>query len=400
MTDAIIRGDVCQIRELLERRNFRFENFLLAYEFAAPAIVVAACEQQHEIVRLLLDAGAAVDQVDEFNRTACHHAARDGNIALLELLRAHGADFNATDTDGATPLILALHDCNNMKMRCVNQLIAFGARLDELGVLLACVVAGRRYIQLLIDAGINVGKLRDPDHGTSLHWVIGYVREEPSVAKLDMLLNVCGADVNAADDFGCTPCHTAAKRGSRRAIRWLIENGADFDSADMLGKTPLHETVGASYFSFKSKCMCLLLAAGANVHAVFRDGETALHCVARFEDQDEPDEAVHLLLAAGADLDAVNGRGVTPRQLLSQRDYIVDPVKLEVARRLIAKTRLDLVRERALQVCIGLQSLQLDALQMCEILSRACGPMAALIEFHQWWAIATSAKHFKSARCK
>jgi hypothetical protein len=40
---------------------------------------------------------------------------------------------------------------------------------------------------------------------------------------------------------------------------------------------------------------------------------------------------------------------------------------VEAARHRIAKMRLDLIRQRALNVCIRLESLELDALQMCEI---------------------------------
>jgi hypothetical protein len=71
--------------------------------------------------------------------------------------------------------------------------------------------------------------------------------------------------------------------------------------------------------------------------------------------------------------------------------------EIEAVRRRIAKMRLELIRDRALQVCIGLQSLRIDALQMCEILQQACfgGRLAQLIPFHIWWKIATTVKHFR-----
>lgn len=68
---------------------------------------------------------------------------------------------------------------------------------------------------------------------------------------------------------------------------------------------------------------------------------------------------------------------------------------VEAARRIIARTRLDLVRLRAFEVCVALQSLRLNALQLCEILMHSCGAVAMLIPFHQWWAIATTVKHFR-----
>jgi hypothetical protein len=77
---------------------------------------------------------------------------------------------------------------------------------------------------------------------------------------------------------------------------------------------------------------------------------------------------VHALIAAGADLDSVDGAGVTLRAVLARRGWTVDGAQVKVARRDIAKTRIDFVRDRARHVCIGLQSLRLDALQLCEIL--------------------------------
>ncbi|MCA0328160.1 MAG: hypothetical protein LCH89_21565, partial [Proteobacteria bacterium] len=58
--------------------------------------------------------------------------------------------------------------------------------------------------------------------------------------------------------------------------------------------------------------------------------------------------------------------------------------------------RLRVVRRRAFDVCVGLQSLRINALQMCEILVHACGPVAPLVAFHHWWKIATTVKHFRS----
>jgi len=100
--------------------------------------------------------------------------------------------------------------------------------------------------------------------------------------------------------------------------------------------------------------------------------------------------AIPVLLAAGANLDAVDDAGETARQELDLRGVIIEPDHVERARRDIAKARIDFVRHRALQVCVGLQSMRLDALQLCEILQFACGPVAPLIPF------AITVKHFQN----
>jgi hypothetical protein len=102
------------------------------------------------------------------------------------------------------------------------------------------------------------------------------------------------------------------------------------------------------------------------------------------------------LVAAGGNLDQPDNKVETPR-MIAIREHIALPTadEIDLARNRIAKTRLDLVREQAFQICVGLQSFRLNALQLCEILIHSFGALGSLILFHQWWAIATKVKHFR-----
>ncbi len=63
-----------------------------------------------EIVRTLVRAGARVDARDGVTRaTALHMAARRGNVAVAEALLGCGADIDARDYRGATPLQRAIN---------------------------------------------------------------------------------------------------------------------------------------------------------------------------------------------------------------------------------------------------------------------------------------------------
>jgi hypothetical protein len=136
----------------------------------------------------------------------------------------------------------------------------------------------------------------------------------------------------------------------------------------------------------------LLLALGADVNLVANDGRTACGIAAVFK---KP-AALCALVAAGGDLGQPNEEGETPRMIAKRyRVHLPTANEIDAARRRIAKARLDLVRERAFQICVGLQSFRLNALQLCEILMHSFGALGSLIAFHQWWAIATKVKHFR-----
>jgi ankyrin repeat protein len=162
----------------------------------ATALMVAAAMGYPEIVEQLLDAGAAVNAVDEAGRSALHAAAQFGfehndslrARRLFDRLLKHGADINHADHEGKTPLLLLL----GAQLRP-------GSACDatHLGAL----------VPLLLEAGARV-EPADQRGVTALHACAMHALLPPARVLLSR-----GADRNAADAFGRTAADVARQLG-------------------------------------------------------------------------------------------------------------------------------------------------------------------------------------------
>ena len=76
-------------------------------DFGRTPLMVAARKGLTEIAKLLIDAGANVNDTDDHGLTALMHAARKGQAQTLELLLINKADTAKRDNDGMTALLWA-----------------------------------------------------------------------------------------------------------------------------------------------------------------------------------------------------------------------------------------------------------------------------------------------------
>jgi ankyrin repeat protein len=341
-----------------------------------------------EIMTMLLDAGADINAVDENQDqyTACHAAIWGNHIDALKLLVERGANLGVVDSDGRS-LLATLAQYDRSELFSILLLDA-GAPIERLPrSFLMDLVQSVAVFNCLLARGVNLSAMRDDNGAPLCHYVARNVRREDDLRSL---VSVCGNDaVHAVNLYGETPLHWALPCGNDSAVRVLVELGADIDRRDNNGRTALF---GAAA-NMQSSCLELLIALGADVDVVADSGRTACHFAADMH------RALCALVAAGGNLDQPDEDDETPL-MIADRENLSLPTadEIDAARRRIAKTRLDLVRERAFQICVGLQSFRLNALQLCEILMHSFGALGSLILFHQWWAIATKVKHFRDRK--
>lgn len=204
-------------------------------------------------LQMLLTRGIDPDAPDENDpyETALHEAARLGQLEMAKLLLNAGADVDARDDSGVTPLDYALSH-----------------KEQEVAA-------------LLISAGAYVG----------LHEAVYLDDKQTVLARLEE-----GADINATDADNQTPLMVAMF--GHTEIAWLLlERGANVNARNSYGVTALKYT---SYSPDGALLAAALIERGAEVDARDNDGETALTSTAHIGNA----EVIRVLAAHGADFNA------------------------------------------------------------------------------------------------
>jgi hypothetical protein len=143
---------------------------------------------------------------------------------------------------------------------------------------------------------------------------------EKSADDLTQFLNKGGDQlINAKNNDGRTPLHTAAMYNSKDCLQLLLDYGAEINAKGKNGLTPLHNT--ALYNS--KDCLQLLLEAGAEINAKDKYGWTPLHTAVTYGAVD----CLKMLIQLGADLNEKDNKGNTPLHFAPTKrcwDLLVD----------------------------------------------------------------------------
>lgn len=225
-------------------------------------------------------------------------------------------------------------------------------------------------LSLLRGGDCDVNDIEPHESASRLSWAL---RE----GKFDMaqLLADFGADIEARDDEGWNVLQNSCEHDELAQVRWLVAAGADVDArTNGLKLTPL------MCADNNADVARFLLACGADVELLDSAGKSALERI-DVDACDDVESYASLLYAEGA----------------TQHSFEVSPLDLqceiEANRRVIARERVDLIRQRATEICIGLQSLRWPAWVTLQVVEFGCQPLSCCVRLGAKWAIVTAVKH-------
>jgi ankyrin repeat protein len=234
--------------------------------------------------------GADVNATQGDGTTPLHWAVYKVDQELVAELLEHGAKADVTNKYGSSPLSEAVKLGD---LRLVEQLLEAGADVEsrngdgQTALMLATKVGSLEIAKLLIERGADVNAKEAWRDQTALIWAV-----DGNFPELTQLLIDNGADVNvraSANEWdsqitsepraqyrpvgGLTVLVYAARSGCSRCVRSLLAAGADIDKPTPEGMTPLMIAIdNTSYDTAR-----VLLDAGANPQVWDWYGRTALY---------------------------------------------------------------------------------------------------------------------------
>jgi ankyrin repeat protein len=165
-------------------------------------LIDAAGENNLSEVGRLLSVGADVNAKDNEGWTPLHMASYNGHVQVFQALREHGADIEAKTNRRSTPLHLAAMDGH------------------------LAVVA-----ELLTPNDSN---------GTTTN-ILGKRKSR-------------GANIEAKNNQGDTPLHKASRQGHLRVVKALLSGGANILASNNSGRLPIHDAVSEEHYEV-AKCL-------------------------------------------------------------------------------------------------------------------------------------------------
>ena len=209
---AVKANNIAQVQQLIKHASYYGvikQMVNITSKNGRSPLFEASLHGYTNIVYVLLDAGAEVNQAENSGATPLYAASQNNHLPIVKELASRGADINKVENyQGSSPALMATQEGN----------------IDIL--------------KFLIAKGVDVGQkcyhnwtLLHMAAGHNHHSIVELLLKEPKIKKL-------------IDDTSNTRHHTPLTvainwEGDLEMIKLLMNNGANKEKAGYEGKTPL-----------------------------------------------------------------------------------------------------------------------------------------------------------------
>ena len=297
-------------------------------------------------IKKLIQHGAEINARDPGGATPLIWAADGGNAKIIRLLAGYGAEVNARDNQGAGALMWAAYRGNAAAIR---SLIEAGADINardaegHTPLMAACFNAHAEAVRALLEAGCDAKTLDYGGAGALVYAVnsgggeieriivdhieSGGMPRKKYFGIADVIFDTM-LDSGVADTFELV---RAAVSVDKKAVSRMIESSGDGDAS---GARLIKACAAGNYEAARG-----LIEAGVDVNARDRSGYTALIWAI----DKRRDAAADLLAASGADADLADSYGYTPLMWAVERNDMARVKKL-----LDGKVKIDMADNKGL----------------------------------------------------
>lgn len=280
-------------------------------------LTIAALGGNEDMVRLLVRYGADIHKGSSDGTTPLFAAVDTGNIKMVSTLKRLGADVNA-EVKGGRLLNYAIRKKDEpMILRLVN-LGADVNATDNLGYTplyfaINTEQTNEKVIKFLEKHGANKLKAK------FVNITLKYAIEKKNLYIAKYLLSR-GTNANEGWEDGVTPLISATQKGDKSMVRLLLGYDAMINKADNLGNTPLTTAM----MEENLELIEYLIEKGADINLQNKNNNanTPLHDAVIVGNKD----IVNYLVKCGAYVNLKNNKGETPIDLAKRLLGISNPI--------------------------------------------------------------------------
>ncbi|XP_034934332.1 histone-lysine N-methyltransferase SETD1A-like [Chelonus insularis] len=232
-----------------------------------------------QVVQTLVEHGANVNARDSEGKTPIHIAIQNQHAQIISLLLCHpNLDLSLRDKKGLSPFATALTVRNNKAAQAILEKLPSAAeQFDNKGrnfLHMAIQKDDMESILFLLSIQVDVNsRVQDVTQTPPLHLAV--------VSGNEMLVRsliLAGARINDTDAHRNTALHAAAAAGHAAVVSALLQNNINFDAVNTDGDNALHVAVRKGHVAV---VRTLLTECTLNAETVNLKGRNPLHELAR-----------------------------------------------------------------------------------------------------------------------